>query len=131
MAQTIKLKRSAVANNIPTTIQLELGEIAINTYDGKMFIKKDDGVTQTIVEVGAGSSSITPKIDEYNPSNFTAGTTTTLTLTQTPISIDALQIFFNGVYRHKSDITSLVGNVVTFVDPIPVGTTIIDVHYFY
>jgi hypothetical protein len=51
MAQTIKLKRSATEGAVPTTGSLELGEVAINTYDGKMYIKKDDG-TESVVEVG-------------------------------------------------------------------------------
>jgi hypothetical protein len=50
MAQTIKLKRTATPNNVPTTAQLELGEIAVNTYDGKVYIKKNDGA-ESIVEV--------------------------------------------------------------------------------
>ena len=41
MAVNIKLKRSAVPGNIPSTSQLELGEIALNTYDGKAFFKQD------------------------------------------------------------------------------------------
>ena len=45
MAQTIKLKRSSTQSAVPTTAQLVLGEVAINTYDGKMYIKKDDGNT--------------------------------------------------------------------------------------
>lgn len=53
MANTIKVKRSAVAAKVPTTSDLELGEIAVNTYDGKMYIKKDDG-TPSIVQIGAG-----------------------------------------------------------------------------
>lgn len=53
MANTLKVKRSATPSSQPTTGQLELGEIAINTYDGKVFIKKDNG-TASIVEVGAG-----------------------------------------------------------------------------
>lgn len=53
MANTVKLKRSATPSAVPTTGQLDLGEIAINTYDGKVYIKKDDG-TAAIVEVGAG-----------------------------------------------------------------------------
>jgi hypothetical protein len=51
MSSLIKLKRSAIAGNAPTTSQLELGEIALNTHDGKIFIKKDDG-SQSIVDVG-------------------------------------------------------------------------------
>jgi len=53
MANTVKLKRSAVANAVPTTTQLELGELAINTNDGKLFLKRNNG-TESIVEVGAG-----------------------------------------------------------------------------
>lgn len=53
MASTIQMKRSAVAAKVPTTAQLALGEIAINTADGRMFIKKSDGTTESIVEVGA------------------------------------------------------------------------------
>jgi hypothetical protein len=52
MANTIILKRSATPAKVPTTAQIALGEIAINTNDGKIFIKKDDG-TPTIVEIGA------------------------------------------------------------------------------
>ena len=50
MAQTIKLKRSATTGNVPGTSDLALGEVAINTFDGKVFIKKDDG-TASIVQV--------------------------------------------------------------------------------
>lgn len=51
MAQTIKLKRSATAGNAPTTSQLELGELALNTTDGKLFIKKSSGGSESIVEI--------------------------------------------------------------------------------
>lgn len=56
MAQTVQLKRSSVASKVPTTSDLALGEIAINTYDGKVFIKKDNG-TASIVEVGASGAT--------------------------------------------------------------------------
>jgi len=55
MAQTIKLKRSATSGAIPSTSNLALGEVAINTYDGKIYIKKDVSGTETIVEVGANA----------------------------------------------------------------------------
>jgi len=53
MANTIRIRRSSVASAVPTTAQLALGELAVNTRDGKLFLKKDNG-TQSIVEVGAG-----------------------------------------------------------------------------
>ena len=49
----IKIKRSAVPGKIPTISGLELGELAINTYDGKVFIQQDQG------GVGVGSTVIT------------------------------------------------------------------------
>lgn len=54
MANTIKIRRSAVQGAIPTTTQLALGELAINTYDGKLFLKKDVSGTESVVEIGAG-----------------------------------------------------------------------------
>lgn len=50
MATTIKLKSSAVQGQAPTTGNLDLRELAINTYDGKLFVKKDDGA-ESIVDL--------------------------------------------------------------------------------
>jgi len=49
---TVKLKRSAVPGRVPTTGQLELGEVAINTHDGKMYLKKDANGAVSVIEVG-------------------------------------------------------------------------------
>ena len=43
MAQTVKLKRSSVAKKVPTASDLELGELAMNTNDGKVYFEKNDG----------------------------------------------------------------------------------------
>lgn len=55
MANLIQLRRSAVQGAVPTTAQLQLGELAINTYDGKLYLKKNDG-TESIIEVGASAN---------------------------------------------------------------------------
>ncbi len=55
MANTIILKRSATPGKVPTTSQIALGEIAINTYDGLIYIKKDDG-TPSVVQIGGVTS---------------------------------------------------------------------------
>lgn len=74
MAQTIKIKQSAVASKVPLVTDLVLGELAINTYDGKLYLKKNNG-TESIVELGTGggggSASIT--ISETAPTSPTAG----------------------------------------------------------
>lgn len=58
MSTLIKLRRSAVPGKQPNTSQLELGEVAINTYDGKIFIKKAVGNTEVIVEFSADPNDI-------------------------------------------------------------------------
>ena len=61
MAQTILLKRSNSADDEPTTAQLASGELAINTRDGKLFIRKyidgTDGNDTIIDPVDAAASS--------------------------------------------------------------------------
>lgn len=49
MANTVKLKRSAVAARVPLVGDLELGELAINTYDGKVYLKKDNGAESIVL----------------------------------------------------------------------------------
>jgi len=46
---TIKLRRSAVQGSVPTTSTLADGEIALNTYDGKLyFVKSPNGVSSVV-----------------------------------------------------------------------------------
>ena len=64
MATPIRIKRSAVAGKKPTDGQLQLGELAVNFYDGKIFLKQDTGgvgVGTRIIEVGAGSTTFAGK----------------------------------------------------------------------
>jgi hypothetical protein len=53
MPNRIQIKRSAVSGKVPSTGDLQLGELAVNTFDGKLYTKKDNG-TASIVEIGAG-----------------------------------------------------------------------------
>jgi hypothetical protein len=46
---TIKIRRSAQAGKIPRTSDLDLGELAINTYDGKIFLKRVASGTESII----------------------------------------------------------------------------------
>jgi hypothetical protein len=51
MAQIVKLRRSATTGNKPTTSQLELGELAMNTYDGKIYFEKSGSAGESIEEI--------------------------------------------------------------------------------
>ena len=60
MANTIQLKRSAVPAKVPTTGDLALGELAINTYDGNLFIKKNNGSDSIVKIANADLSNVAP-----------------------------------------------------------------------
>jgi len=61
MAQNILLKRSAVAGKTPDTGSLQLGELAINTYDGKIHFKKS-GSVESIEGIVTTNSQVTGSI---------------------------------------------------------------------
>lgn len=52
MANTIKLKRSSTASDTPTASDLEVGELAINTADAKLFTKHTDNSIKEISGTG-------------------------------------------------------------------------------
>lgn len=53
----IRVKRSAVSGKAPTTADLDLGEIAINTHDGQMFVKRDRNGAQSIIPLGSSDAT--------------------------------------------------------------------------
>ena len=62
MAQIIRLKRSTVAGSVPTTSDLSTGELAINVYDGKVFLRRSgsvDDIRQVLTNEFTGSVNIT------------------------------------------------------------------------
>ena len=59
MATTIRHKRSSVAGKQPIVSQLESGELAINTADGKVYLLRDDNTVQDITKrVFEGDSEV-------------------------------------------------------------------------
>jgi len=50
-ANVVKLKRSAVAGRVPATADLALGELALNTYDGVVYLKKSVSSVETVVKL--------------------------------------------------------------------------------
>jgi hypothetical protein len=83
MANLIKLKRSATSGNNPTTANLELGELAINTYDGNLFFKKSVSGTESILSVATltGTQTLTNKT--LTSPTINSATANNLTLTGT------------------------------------------------
>jgi hypothetical protein len=73
MSTNITHKKSAVPGKSPEVSQLAFGEIAINTYDGVLYFKKDDGSGESIVPLSS-SEAVTSAINidgsglpQFNP----------------------------------------------------------------
>ena len=58
MAVAFKLKRSSISGRAPDTGSLDYGELAVNTYDGVLYLKKNDGNGDTVVPI--------QQVTEYN-----------------------------------------------------------------
>ena len=109
---TIKLKRSAVAGKVPTTAGLELGELAFNTYDGRMYAKKSVGGTQSIV-MFSGSPASEPNVYLYTATGD--NTTVDFVLPTIPVSEQNVFVYLNGVLQHTSEFSLVSGNTLRFV----------------
>ena len=70
MAQIVKLRRSSVSGQKPTNTNLQLGELALNTTDGKIFMAVSGSVGPSIEEVILTNTANTGSI--YVSDNVTA-----------------------------------------------------------
>ena len=59
MANVLQIKRSSTASAVPGTGDLALGELAVNTYDGILYFKKNDGSDAIVTIDPADISGIT------------------------------------------------------------------------
>lgn len=77
-----------------------------------------DQITEDITNGGLGNF-----VDNVfvSGADFTPGVTAQLTLAANYGSADNIWVFFDGVWQGLDQIQSLVGNVLTFTSPIPVG----------
>ena len=81
MANKIIIKRASTTGKVPLVTDLDLGELAINTFDGRLFAKKNDGSASVIdlkqndpIRVlGDASSSYS-----WDQSTYTSNVTVTL-----------------------------------------------------
>jgi len=92
MASIVQLKRSALSGKVPGTGSLNLGELALNTYDGKIFFRRS-GSTDTVQEVITTNTTNTGSV--------------TITGTLTAASFSGSIAATNGVISGSSQLTLL------------------------
>ena len=61
MATRIKLKRSEIPTSVPSTNDLQAGEVAINTFDQKMYVKDSENNIIEVANKGASDAEVTTK----------------------------------------------------------------------
>jgi hypothetical protein len=71
MANTIKIKRSTVPGKQPLAADLEVGELAVNTADGKLYTKHTDNSVKTI-SGGTSEANIIANVKATITSNITS-----------------------------------------------------------
>ena len=70
VTQSVLLRRSNLAAKVPTTSQLQLGELGVNTTDGRVFLKKDNAGTVTIEQLVVTGAEVTGSINILGTGSF-------------------------------------------------------------
>ena len=95
MSTVIKLKRSETLNTIPTTSDIEVGEVAVNTADKKLYIRDssnnivavaDKNITYSKYNSSATITSNTGVIADTSAASFT------ITMPASPVTGDKIEI---------------------------------------
>jgi len=126
----IRIKRSSVPGKVPTTGQLPLGELALNTYDAELFARRErTGIGTDIVRLGAGATvtNILYVTQDGNDSNTgkklgdakrTIGAALTEATTGTVIKVSAGSYLENNPLTIPSQV-SIVGDSLREVSVSP------------
>lgn len=111
MATTLQHKRSSTSGVSPSVNSLALGEIAINTTDGHLYIKKNVGGTESIVRL---RGQTLPTDVAISVDTFTGNGSTTTFNTSKAIQADQFAfVTINGVQQQISAY-SVFNNSITF-----------------
>lgn len=155
MAQTIRLKRTNVAGRTGQDADLLTGELAMNTSDGLLW-GKGENLFQIITDSRVYSpvtaenkvvteSELDQMVLDYELNNVVTfdqqtlpasqtfagdGETTTYSLSQTPASSDAVDVYVNDVLQRPEEVFTISGSTLTF-NPAPPTDSDIYVKYRY
>lgn len=121
MATKLLHRRSGTSGHVPSTSSVALGEIAINTADGFLYIKRDDGTNPEEIFRFRGEplTNIAVIVDQFSGN----GSTTNFSLSRAPEDEQFVFVTVNGVLQH-TDAYSITGATLTFTTAPSVGDTV-------
>ena len=125
----LTFKTYNTSGDVPTEQELTLGEVAINTADGKMFLKKDFAGIESIIELGGGFGGAGGTFDTFE---FLVAEGQTVfsgvDIFGNTLAYDTdmkLLIFLNGILLTNGvDYTATDGTSVTFSIALLAGYTV-------
>ena len=136
MASIVQLKRSALSGKVPGTGSLNLGELAVNTYDGKIYFKKS-GSIETVESVLTTNSVVTGSIRLEGTGSFGSlkvNDTLTVNHGETIISGSALVTndltILGAVNARQFNISVISSSVLFESGSSKFGNTSDDIHSF-
>jgi len=136
MAQTIILKRSGLAGKVPDTGSLNLGEVAINTFDGKVFFKRS-GSVESIQEILTTNSTITGSLTMSGTGSFASlKVNDTLTVNHGTTIISGSQLVtdeltvLGAINARQFNISVISSSVIFQSGSTKFGDTSDDIHQF-
>jgi hypothetical protein len=136
MSSIVQLKRSALSGKVPGTGSLNLGELAVNTYDGKIYFKKS-GSIESVESILTTNSVVTGSIRLEGTGSFGSlkvNDTLTVNHGETIISGSALvtnDLTILGAVNARQFNISIISSSVLFESgSSKFGNTSDDIHSF-
>ncbi len=124
MASTVQLKRSALSGKVPGTGSLDLGELAVNTYDGKIYFKKS-GSVESVETIVTTNAVITGSIIADSFSGSIAATNGVVSGSSQIISIlNPLNSFTQSYFTDSASFDSRILAAVNATDTATTGSNI-------
>ena len=102
MANTIQHKRSATASAVPSSGSLSAGELAVNTADGKLYLKKDNAL---VVQIGGPAEAGT-----LTGATLAAGVTASSLTSVGALTADAYKLSSAGISAKTASYTLVAGD---------------------
>lgn len=117
MANKIVLKKSSVAAKVPTTSDLDYGELALNYADGKLYFKDATNAIKNFTS-GSSTSAWVKQTSNYTAASGdkiladTSAGSFTITLPASPVSGDSVEIADGGDWSTNNLTVARNGNTI-------------------